>query len=101
MWQDRGYGNGPWLWISALGALSVAGAGSVQIAPGVVPTGRLAFVEGKGPVYRLRWALSRLWQTHAPRFSGCHPYRPRSHITWPVCSLPWWTTLWHQCGFLF
>lgn len=55
----------------------------------------------KVPLYRLRWALSRLWQTHPPRFSGCHPYRPRSHITWPVCSLAWWTTLWHQCGFLF
>jgi hypothetical protein len=55
----------------------------------------------KVPLYRLRWALSRLWQTHPPRFSGCHPYRPLSHITWPVCSLPWWTTLWHQCGFLF
>ena len=55
----------------------------------------------KVPLYPLRWALSRLWQTHPPHFSGCHPYRPRSHITWPVCSLPWWTTLWHQCGFLF
>ncbi|MFL5661988.1 MAG: transposase, partial [Ktedonobacteraceae bacterium] len=55
----------------------------------------------KVPLYRLRWALSRLWQTHPPRFSGCHPYRPLSHITWPVCSLPWWTTLWHQCGCLF
>src|SRR5437667_1011176 len=29
----------------------------------------------KVPVYRLRWALSRLWSTHPPRFSGCHPYR--------------------------
>ena len=55
----------------------------------------------KAPLYRLRWALSRLWQTHPPRFSGWQPYRPLSHITWPVCSLPWWTTLWHQCGFLF
>jgi hypothetical protein len=55
----------------------------------------------KVPLYRLRWALSRLWQTHPPRFSGCHSSRPRSHITWPVCSLAWWTTLWHQCGFLF
>ena len=55
----------------------------------------------KVPLYRLRWALSRLWQTHPPRFSGWHPYRPLSHITWPVCSLPWWTTLWHQCGCLF
>src|SRR3989440_1999029 len=55
----------------------------------------------KVPVYRLRWALSRLWQTHPPRFSGWHPYRRLSHITWPVCSLPWWTTLWHLCGCLF
>ena len=55
----------------------------------------------KVPLYRLRWALSRLWQTHPPRFSGCHPYRPLSHITWPVCSLAWWTTLWHLSGFLF
>jgi len=55
----------------------------------------------KVPLYRLRWALSRLWQTHPPRFSACHPYRPLSHITWPVCSLPWWMTLWHQCGCLF
>ena len=55
----------------------------------------------KAPLYRLRWALSRLWQTHPPRFSGWKPYRPLSHITWPVCSLPWWTTLWHQCGCLF
>jgi len=55
----------------------------------------------KVPVYRLRWALSRLWSTHPPRFSGCHPYRSPSHLTWPACSLPWWTTLWHQCGYLF
>ena len=55
----------------------------------------------KVPLYRLRWALSRLWQTHPPRFSAWQPYRPLSHIPWPVCSLPWWTTLWHQCGFLF
>jgi hypothetical protein len=55
----------------------------------------------KIPVYRLRWALSRLWHTHPPRFSRWHPYRPPFHITWPVCSLPWWTTLWHQCGRLF
>jgi hypothetical protein len=55
----------------------------------------------KVPVYRLRWALSRLWQMHPPRFSRWHPYRPPSHITWPVCSLPWWTSLWHLCGRLF
>jgi hypothetical protein len=55
----------------------------------------------KAPLYRLRWALSRLWRTHPPRLSGWHPYRPLSHIPWPVCSLPWWTTLWHQCGYLF
>jgi hypothetical protein len=55
----------------------------------------------KIPVYRLRWALSRLWHMHPPRFSRWHPYRPPSHITWPACSLPWWTTLWHQCGRLF
>lgn len=55
----------------------------------------------KVPLYRLRWALSRLWQAHPPRLVGWHPYRRPSHITWPVCSLPWWTTLWHLCGFLF
>jgi hypothetical protein len=55
----------------------------------------------KVPVYRLRWALSRLWHTHPPRFARWQPYRPLSHITWPVCSLPWWTTLWHQCGYVF
>ena len=55
----------------------------------------------KIPVYRLRWALSRLWHTHPPRFSRWHPYRPPSHITWPTCSLRWWTTLWHQCGYVF
>ena len=55
----------------------------------------------KAPLYRLRWALSQLWQTHPPRFSGWRPYRPLSHITWPVCSLPWWITLWHQCGYVF
>lgn len=52
----------------------------------------------KVPLYRLRWALSRLWQRHPPHFSGCRPYRPLSHMTWPPCSLPWWITLWHQCG---
>ncbi|HET7641652.1 MAG TPA: hypothetical protein VFK47_23275 [Ktedonobacteraceae bacterium] len=55
----------------------------------------------KVPVYRLRWALSQLWHTHPPRFARWQPYRPLSHITWPVCSLPWWTTLWHQCGYVF
>ena len=55
----------------------------------------------KVPVSRLRWALSWLWQAHPPRLAGWHPYRRRSHITWPVCSLPWWTTLWHLCGSLF
>ena len=55
----------------------------------------------KAPVYRLRWALSRLWQKHPPQFSGCHPYRPLSHITWSPCSLRWWITLWHQAGYLF
>jgi hypothetical protein len=55
----------------------------------------------KVPLSRLRWALSQLWQAHPPRLAGWHPYRPRSHITWPVCSLPWWTTLWHLCGSLF
>ncbi len=55
------------------------------------------------PLYRLRWALSRLWLAHPPSFarSGWRPYRPLSQITWPACSLPWWTTLWHQCGYLF
>lgn len=55
----------------------------------------------KAPLYRLRWALSRLWQKHPPQFAGCHPYRPLSHITWSPCSLRWWTTLWHQCGYVF
>ena len=55
----------------------------------------------KAPLYRLRWALSRLWLTHPPQFSGCQPYRPLSHVTWPTCSLRWWITLWHQCGYLF
>ena len=55
----------------------------------------------KVPLYRLRWALSQLWQAHPPRVAGWHPSRRRSHITWPVCSLPWWTTLWHLCGSLF
>ena len=55
----------------------------------------------KVPLYRLRWALSRLWQNHPPRLSGWLPYRPHSHITWPVCSVAWWMTLWHQCGYLF
>jgi hypothetical protein len=57
--------------------------------------------QAKAPLSRLRWALSRLWQTHPPHFCLCHPYRPPSHITWPPCSLPWWTTLWHQGGSLF
>lgn len=52
----------------------------------------------KVPLYRLRWALSRLWQTHPPRFSSCRPYHPLTHVTWQACSLPWWITLWHQCG---
>jgi hypothetical protein len=52
----------------------------------------------KAPWYRLRWALSRLWQTHPPRFSNYHPSHPLTHVTWPACSLPWWITLWHQCG---
>lgn len=55
----------------------------------------------KSPLYRLRWALSRLWQRHPPQFSGLQPYRPLSHITWPACSLRWWTTLWHLGGYLF
>lgn len=57
--------------------------------------------QAKVPLYRLRWALSRLWQAHPPHLVGWHPYRRHSHITWPVCSLPWWTTLWHLCGSLF
>ena len=55
----------------------------------------------KLPLYRLRWALSRLWLSHPPSFSHCRPYRPLSHITWPTCSLRWWMTLWHQTGYLF
>ncbi len=53
------------------------------------------------PLYRLRWALSRLWSCHPPLFADCRPYRPLSHITWPPCSLRWWMTLWHQTGSLF
>jgi hypothetical protein len=57
--------------------------------------------KAKLPLYRLRWALSRLWLCHPPSFSLCRPYRPLSHITWPTCSLRWWMTLWHQTGYLF
>ena len=55
------------------------------------------------PVYRLRWALSRLWLAQPPSFaaSGWRPYRPLSHLTWPPCSVRWWMTLWHQSGYLF
>jgi len=55
----------------------------------------------KAPLYRLRWALSRLWMRYPPRFLGWRPYRHHSHITWPICSFPWWTTLWHQIGYTF
>jgi hypothetical protein len=55
----------------------------------------------KAPLYRLRWSLSRLWQAHPPRWVGWRPYRPPAHGTWPLCSLRWWMTLWHQCGYLF
>jgi Transposase DDE domain len=55
----------------------------------------------KVPLYRLRWALSRLWLRHPPRFRWCRAYRPPSTITWPVCSLPWWSTLWHLMGYSF
>jgi hypothetical protein len=55
----------------------------------------------KVPLYRLRWALSRLWQKHPPQFSGLRPYRPLFHITWSPCSLRWWTTLWHLGGYVF
>jgi len=55
----------------------------------------------KAPLYRLRWSLGRLWQAHPPRWVGWRPYRPPAHLTWPVCSLRWWMTLWHQCGYLF
>lgn len=47
------------------------------------------------PVYRLRWALSRLWLAHPPRLRWCAAYRTPTHITWPVGSLRWWMTLWH------
>lgn len=53
------------------------------------------------PVYRLRWALSRLWSSHPPTFALCRPYCPLSHLTWPTCSVRWWMTLWHQTGYLF
>lgn len=52
----------------------------------------------KLPLYRLRWALSRLWLTHPPSFLNCRPSRPLPHITWPTGSLRWWMTLWHQTG---
>lgn len=57
----------------------------------------------KLPLYRLRWALSRLWLTRPPSFAqaGWRPYRPLSQITWPIGSLRWWTTLWHRSGYLF
>lgn len=55
----------------------------------------------KLPLYRLRWALSRLWLTHPPSFSDCRPFHPLSHLTWPIGSLRWWMTLWHQTGYLF
>jgi hypothetical protein len=55
----------------------------------------------KVPLYRLRWALSRLWMRHPPQLRGCQPYRPPIRTTWPAGSLPWWTTLWHQLGYLF
>jgi hypothetical protein len=57
--------------------------------------------KAKLPLYRLRWALSRLWLTHPPSFVNCRPYRPLFHITWPTCSLRWWMTLWHQIGYPF
>ncbi len=55
----------------------------------------------KVPLYRLRWSLGRLWQAHPPRWVGWRPYRPPTHITWPVCSVPWWMALWHLCGYPF
>ncbi len=56
----------------------------------------------KVPLYRLRWALSRLWLRHPPQFGWCRrPYRLPTRTTWPTCSLPWWTTLWHQLGCTF
>jgi hypothetical protein len=55
----------------------------------------------KRPVYRLRWALSRLWLTHPPSCVHCRPFRALSQVTWPLCSLRWWMTLWHQFGYPF
>src|SRR5258708_34031261 len=42
----------------------------------------------KLPIYRLRWALSRLWLSHPPSFpgSGWGPFLPPSPLTWPPCS---------------
>lgn len=57
--------------------------------------------KAKTPLYRLRWALSRLWLTHPPTFSHCQPYRPLTHVTWPPGSFRWWTTLWHLSGYVF
>lgn len=59
--------------------------------------------QAKLPLYRLRWALSRLWLTHPPTFfhSGWRAYRPLSHLTWSPCSLRWWMTLWHLSGYPF
>jgi len=55
----------------------------------------------KAPLYRLRWSLGRLWQAHPPRWVGWRPYRRPAHLSWPVCSVPWWMALWHQCGYPF
>lgn len=57
--------------------------------------------QAKLPLYRLRWALSRLWISSPPTFSTCQPYHPHSHITWPTGSVAWWMTLWHQIGYPF
>ncbi|MGH2478988.1 MAG: transposase, partial [Ktedonobacteraceae bacterium] len=57
--------------------------------------------KAKLPLYRLRWALSRLWLAHPPSFALCRPYGSLSHVTWPACSVRWWMTLWHQTGYLF
>lgn len=53
------------------------------------------------PLYRLRWALSRLWLAHPPRLRWTRPYRAPTHITWPVGSLRWWMTLWHAVDLPF
>ncbi len=47
---------------------------------------------GRMPLYRLRWALSRLWLAHPPRLTCWRPYPAPTPIPWPIGSLRWWMT---------